>query len=203
MSLTLSKEGEQLSINLAKVSLTQQRQLESLLANYQVLFNPPTALPPDRMHDRYIPLKSGTVPIAVKPYRYPYFQKNEIERQIRELLQSGTIQPTSSPYYSPVLLVKKKDRTWRMCVDYRALDKATVKDRFPIPNIDELLDELHGSCFFSKPDLRYGYHQIQMHEDDIPKTALSTHYGHYEFKVMPFGLSNASSTFQALMNHIF
>ena len=170
---------------------------------YADLFEEPKTLPPQRALDHKIPLVTGATPPQVRPYRVPQHQKKEMEEQIKKLLDAHLIKHSQSPFAAPILLVKKKDGSMRLCTDYRKLNALTIKNKFPIPVIEDLLDELHGAKYFTKLDLRSGYHQIRMSPEDIPKAAFRTFLGHFEYLVMPFGLSNAPSTFQELMNTIF
>ncbi|GKA79839.1 putative reverse transcriptase domain-containing protein [Tanacetum coccineum] len=149
-----------------------------------------------------IELIPGTIPVVKSPYQLAPSKMEELSGQLKELKEKGFIQPSSSPWGALVLFVKKKDGSFRMCIDYRELNKLTIKNRYPPPKIDDLFEQLQGSQYFSKIDLSSGYHQLRVHEDDIPKTAFRTRYGHFEFTVMPFGLTNAPAIFMDLMNRV-
>jgi hypothetical protein len=160
-------------------------------------------MPPDRDIEFAIELQPGTAPISKRPYRMPPAELAELKKQLQELLDKGFIRPSTSPWGCPALFVKKKDESLRMCVDYRPLNAVTIKNKYPLPRIDVLFDQLVGAKVFSKIDLRSGYHQIKIRASDIPKTAFSTRYGLYEFLVMSFGLTNAPTYFMYLMNSVF
>nr|GFA18910.1 putative reverse transcriptase domain-containing protein [Tanacetum cinerariifolium] len=144
----------------------------------------------------------GAEPVARAPYRLAPSGMKDLSEQLKELSDKGFIRPSSSPWGAPVLSVKKKDGLFRMCTDYQELNKLTVKNRFPLPRIDDLFDQLQGSSVYSKIDLWSGYHQLRVREEDIPRIAFRTRYGHYEFQVMPFGLTNAPAVFMDLMNRV-
>jgi len=163
----------------------------------------PPGLPPERSHDHHIELEAGHTPPFKPAYRMSYAELDALKKELTELLEKGYIQPSKSPFGAPVLFVKKKTGALRLCIDYRALNKITVKNRCPLPRIDELLDIIQGAKYFTKLDLKSGYHQIRIAQEDIPKTAFRTRYGHFEFLVLPFGLTNAPATFQTLMNDVF
>ena len=178
---------------------------ERLVEEYRDVFPDelPRGLPPTRAVDHRIELTDATPPIHRGLYRMSPAELDELNKQINELLSAGFIQPSTSPFGAPVLFVKKKDGSMRMCVDYRALNKQTIKNRYPLPRIDELFDRLRGAKWFSKIDLRSGYNQVRIAAEDVHKTAFRTRYGHFEYLVMPFGLTNAPATFMHLMQSIF
>jgi hypothetical protein len=160
-------------------------------------------MPPDCDIEFLIELLPGTAPIAKRPYRMGIDELEELKKQIKELQEKCFIHPSSSPWGVPIIFVDKKDGTRRMCVDYRFLNKVTIKNKYPIPRIDDLFDHLKGACVFSKIDLRSGYHQLKIRASDIPKTTFTRRYGIYEYTVMSFGLTNAPTYFMYLMNKVF
>jgi hypothetical protein len=159
-------------------------------------------MPPDRYVEFVIDLLPGTAPISKRPYRMSSDQLRELKAQIKELMDKGFIRASSSPWGAPVIFVGKKDGTQKMCVDYRSLNDVAIKNKYPLPCIEDLFDQMRGAKVFSKIDLRSGYHQIKIRPSDIPKTTFTTRYGLYEYTVMSFGLSNAPAYFMYLMNKI-
>jgi hypothetical protein len=160
-------------------------------------------LPPDREVEFSIDLVPGTTPISKAPYRMAPAELKELKGKLEELLDKGFICPSASPWGAPILFVKKKDGSMRLCIDYHELNRVTIKNKYPLPRIDDLFDQLQGAQVFSKIDLHSGYHQLKIKSEDIPKTTFRTRYGHYEFLVMPFGLTNAPAAFMDLMNRVF
>ncbi|GKE10727.1 putative reverse transcriptase domain-containing protein [Tanacetum coccineum] len=157
---------------------------------------------PTQQVEFQIDLMLGAAPVARAPYRLAPSEMKELSEQLQELSDKGFIRPNSSPWGAPVLFVKKKDGSFQMCIDYRELNKLTVKNRYRLPRIDDLFDQLQGSSVYSKIDLRSGYHQLRVREEDILKTAFRTRYGYYEFQVMLFGLINTPEVFMDLMNQV-
>ena len=161
------------------------------------------SIPPEWEIDFGIDLLLDTQHISIPPYRMAPAELNELKEQLKDLLDKGFIRPSISPWGAPVLFVKKKNGSLHMCIDYRQLNKVTIKNKYPFPRIDDLFDQLQGTSYFSKIDLRSGYHQLRERGVDIPKMTFRTRYGHYEFAVMSFGLTKAPTTFMYLMNRVF
>jgi hypothetical protein len=160
-------------------------------------------MPPYREVEFVIGLLPSTTPISKRPYRMSMEELKELKKQLTELQEAGYIRPSSSPWGAPIMFVQKKDGSQRMCVDYRSLNDVTIKNKYPLPRIEDLFDHMRGTRVFSKIDLRSGYHQMKIRPSDIPKMAFSTRYGLYEFIVMSFGLTNAPAYFMNLMNKVF
>jgi hypothetical protein len=185
--------------------VVDQVELRALLDQYKDVFPEglPPGMPPKRNVVHPIPLEPGTKPVYRPMYRLSPEEKEECEKQVKDLLEKGLVQPSNSPWGAPILFVPKPNGKLRMCCDFCMLNRATIKNKFPMPQIDDLLDVLHGKRVFSSLDLQSGYWQIALSPEDMKKSAFNTHFGHFEFKVMTFGLANAPATFQSLMNDIF
>ena len=190
-------------LNVAAVPAeTQDPAVASLLSEYADVFREIPGLPPVRPVDHTIPLTPGAQPVSRPMYRLSPLELDEVKRQVTDLLAKGMIRPSTSPYSAPILFVGKKDGSLRMCIDYRGLNAVTVKNRYPLPRVDDLLDKLRGSAYFSSIDLQQGYNQIRIADSDIPATAFRTPFGHFEYTVLSFGLVNAPATFQACMDRM-
>ncbi|XP_056850592.1 uncharacterized protein LOC108827423 [Raphanus sativus] len=201
----LDKGAEGFLATISMVNDDDQQELHDIpvVAEYADVFEALKGPPPARSDVLTIEVEPGTAPVSRAPYRLAPAEMAELKKQLEELLDKGLIRPSTSPWGAPVLFVKKKDGSLRLCIDYRGLNKVTIKNKYPLPRIDELLDQLQGASWFSKIDLASGYHQIAIAEGDVRKTAFRTRYGHYEFVVMPFGLTNAPAAFMKLMNDVF
>ncbi|MCO5588403.1 hypothetical protein L7F22_042359 [Adiantum nelumboides] len=200
----VKEKDETVSSNLSSLDVSRRAFLHEYVDCFSEAL--PGQAPPERSEDHSIDLIPSNAAPNKPPYRVSAAQQEKVMTQVNELLQKGHIQPNSSPFCSPVLLVQKKDRSWRMCIDYKAvnidyreLNKITIKNKFPMPRINDVLDCLQGASFFSTIDLKSGYHQIRVNPADVPKTAFRTTFGLYEFLVMPFGLTNAPATFNCMM----
>ncbi|GJU80152.1 putative reverse transcriptase domain-containing protein [Tanacetum coccineum] len=187
----------------AKTSDKKQEEIVVVRDFPEVFSDDLSRLPPLWEIEFRIELIPRATLVAKSPYHLAPSELEELSGQLKELQDKGFIRPSSSPWGAPVLFVKKKDGSFRMCIDYRELNKLPVKNRYSLTRIDDLFDQLQGSQFFLKIDLRSGYHQLRVHEDDIPKTTFRTRYGHFEFTVIPFGLTNAPAVFMDLMNRVF
>ena len=184
--------------------MKQDLDLPRVVYEYEDVFlNELPGLPPHRVVDLGIELHPGTSPISMTPHRMAPIELQELRVQLHELLDKGFIRPSTSPWGAPILFTKKKGKTLRLCIDYRQLNKVTVKNRYPLQRIDDLFDQLRGARVYSKIDLRTGYHQLRVRETDVPKTAFRTRYRHFEFTVMPFELTNAPAAFMDLMHRVF
>ncbi|KAI3774686.1 hypothetical protein L1987_49246 [Smallanthus sonchifolius] len=190
--------------------VTEQPSEEKKINDIPIVCNFPEVIPeylpslsPHRQVEFQINLPLGATPIARAPYRLAPSELQELSTRLQELLDKGFIRPSSSPWGAPVLFAKKKDWTFRMCIDYRELNKVTIKNRYPLPRLDDLFDQLQGSSFDSKIDLRSGYNQLRVQDKDVSKTAFRTRYGHYEFMVMPFGLTNAPANKEEHEEHLY
>jgi hypothetical protein len=203
-STKLKEQDKQSETTPAEIEKVRS-ETQAVLSEYSDCFPPdlPRCLPPERDVDHRIELIPGSTPPCLATYRMSPTELDELKRQIDDLESKHILRPSKSPFGAPVLLTKKKDGTWRFCVDYRALNAITVKNKYPLPRVDELFDRLHGARYFSKLDLRSGYWQIRVREEDVPKTAFRSRYGSYEWLVLPMGLTNAPATFMHLMNQIF
>ncbi|CAA7026180.1 unnamed protein product [Microthlaspi erraticum] len=201
----LEKGNEAYLATISMVGEKAEKDLDTIpvASEYKDVFESLSGPPPTRGDPFTIELEPGTTPVSRAPYRLAPAETAELKKQLEDLTDKGFIRPSSSPWGAPVLFVKKKDGSFRLCIDYRGLNKVTIKNKYPLPRIDELLDQLQGASWFSKIDLVSGYHQITIAEEDVRKTAFRTRYGHYEFVVMPFELTNAPAAFMTLINNVF